>query len=75
VPLFSGSLRYRASATTRVRRISCCAPDIEAIIAVPDRRTWLGRRSAQTGLRLSELIGLDQGCRPSWHRRPCAMRW
>jgi hypothetical protein len=28
VPLFSGSLRYRASATTRVRRISCCAPTL-----------------------------------------------
>jgi integrase/recombinase XerD len=42
-------------------------PEIEAIIAVPDRTTWLGRRdrallllAAQTGLRLSELIGLDR---------------
>ena len=40
-------------------------PEIEAILAVPDRTTWLGRRdhtllllAAQTGLRLSELIGL-----------------
>jgi integrase/recombinase XerD len=42
-------------------------PEIEAILAVPDRRTWLGRRdhtllllAVQTGLRLSELIGLDR---------------
>jgi site-specific recombinase XerD len=42
-------------------------PDIEAILAAPDRTTWLGRRdhallllAAQTGLRLSELIGLDR---------------
>ena len=42
-------------------------PEIEAILAVPDRTTWLGRRdytllliAVQTGLRLSELIGLDR---------------
>ena len=42
-------------------------PEIEAILATPDRTTWLGRRdysllllAAQTGLRLSELIGLDR---------------
>lgn len=41
--------------------------EIEAILAVPDRSTWLGRRdhtlllvAAQTGLRLCELIGLDR---------------
>ena len=41
-------------------------PEIEAILAAPDRATWLGRRdhtlllvAVQTGLRLSELIGLD----------------
>jgi len=41
--------------------------EIEAILAVPDRTTWLGRRdhtllllAAQTGLRLSELIGLER---------------
>ncbi len=41
-------------------------PEIGAILAAPDRTTWLGRRdytllllAAQTGLRLSELIGLD----------------
>ena len=41
--------------------------EIEAILAVPDRITWLGRRdhallllAAQTGLRLSELINLDR---------------
>jgi integrase/recombinase XerD len=41
--------------------------EIEAILAAPDRTTWLGRRdhallllAAQTGLRVSELIGLDR---------------
>lgn len=41
--------------------------EIEAILAVPDQSTWLGRRdrtlllvAAQTGLRLSELTGLDR---------------
>jgi integrase/recombinase XerD len=40
-------------------------PEIEAILAVPDVTTWMGRRdrtlllvAAQTGLRVSELIGL-----------------
>ena len=42
-------------------------PEIEAILAAPDRTAWLGRRdhtllllAVQTGLRLSELIGLDR---------------
>src|SRR5436190_24029693 len=42
-------------------------PEIEAILTTPDRATWLGHRdytllllAAQTGLRLSELIGLDR---------------
>lgn len=41
--------------------------EIEAILAAPDRTTWIGRRdhtllllAVQTGLRLSELIGLDR---------------
>ncbi len=40
--------------------------EIEAILAVPDRTSWLGRDytllllAVQTGLRLSELIGLDR---------------
>ena len=42
-------------------------PEIEAILAAPDRTTWIGRRdhtllllAVQTGLRLSELVGLDR---------------
>lgn len=42
-------------------------PEIEAILATPDRTTWLGRRdytllllAVQTGLRLSELVDLDR---------------
>jgi site-specific recombinase XerD len=41
--------------------------ETEAILAVPDRTTWLGLRdhtllliAVQTGLRLSELVGLDR---------------
>lgn len=43
-------------------------PEIEALLAVPDQTKWLGRRdrllllfAVQTGLRLSELVGLRQG--------------
>src|SRR5215469_353134 len=42
--------------------------EIQAILAIPNRATWLGRRdytllllAAQTGLRLSELTSLDRG--------------
>src|SRR5208337_2847517 len=42
-------------------------PEIEAVLAAPDRATWLGRRdhsllllAVQTGLRVSELISLDR---------------
>lgn len=42
-------------------------PEIDALLAAPDRTTWLGRRDCglllfaiQTGLRLSELVGLRQ---------------
>lgn len=43
-------------------------PEIEALLAAPDNRTWAGRRdhallllAAQTGLRVSELTGLTCG--------------
>jgi integrase/recombinase XerD len=43
-------------------------PEIQALLAVPDNRTWAGRRdhallllAAQTGLRVSELTGLTCG--------------
>jgi integrase/recombinase XerD len=42
-------------------------PEIEALLAAPDRATWVGRRdhallllAVQTGLRLSELTSLDR---------------
>jgi integrase/recombinase XerD len=53
-----------------VRRDKCqlhflTRPESEAILATPDRKTWLGRRdqtllllATQAGLRLSELVGL-----------------
>lgn len=41
--------------------------EIDAILSCPDQTTWIGRRdytllllAAQTGLRLSELVGLDR---------------
>jgi site-specific recombinase XerD len=43
-------------------------PEIDALLAAPDRSTWTGRRdhalfllAIQTGLRISELIGLNVG--------------
>jgi integrase/recombinase XerD len=43
-------------------------PELEALLAAPDRTTWIGRRdhallilAVQTGLRVSELIGLTCG--------------
>ncbi len=42
-------------------------PEVKALLAAPDQRTWFGRRdhlflrvAAQTGLRLSEMIGLTR---------------
>lgn len=42
--------------------------EIEAILAAPDKSTWIGRRdymllhlAVQTGLRLSEIVQLEQG--------------
>lgn len=42
-------------------------PEVEALLAAPDRGTWFGRRdhafllvAVQTGLRLSEMIGLTR---------------
>lgn len=42
-------------------------PEIEALLAAPDRSTWIGRRDhallllgVQAGLRVSELVGLDR---------------
>jgi site-specific recombinase XerD len=42
-------------------------PEVEALLAAPDQRTWLGRRdhafllvAVQTGLRLSEMTGLTR---------------
>jgi site-specific recombinase XerD len=42
-------------------------PEVDALLAAPDRRTWSGRRdhafiltAAQTGLRLSEMTGLKR---------------
>ena len=44
---------------------SCPAIEIDALLAAPDRATWIGRRdhallvtAIQTGLRVSELTGL-----------------
>lgn len=43
-------------------------PEVDALLAAPDQRTWSGRRdhvfkllAVQTGLRLSEMTGLNRG--------------
>jgi site-specific recombinase XerD len=43
-------------------------PEVDALLAAPDQRTWFGRRdhafllvAVQTGLRLSEMTGLKRG--------------
>ena len=43
-------------------------PEVDALLAAPDKATWAGRRdhamlalAAQTGLRISELTGLTCG--------------
>jgi site-specific recombinase XerD len=50
---------------TLVRFLS--RPEVDALLAAPNRQTWLGRRdhafilvAAQTGLRLSEMTGLQR---------------
>ena len=50
--------------------------EVDAILASPDQSSWIGRRdhamllvAVQTGLRVSELIGLR---RQDVHRDPCA---
>ncbi len=55
-------------------------PEIDALLAAPDRRTWRGRRdhallllAIQTGLRLSELTALNAiGCQHSRRAHTCA---
>jgi integrase len=51
---------------TLVRFLS--RPEVDALLAAPDPRTWFGRRdhaflllAVQTGLRLSEMTGLKRG--------------
>ena len=70
-PAYSGQIQRVLAIPTKImtrREVSFLVrPEIEAILAAPDRRTWLGRRdyvmlltAVQTGLRLSELVGLDR---------------
>ncbi len=55
--------------------------EIDALLAAPDRATWVGRRdrallmvAVQTGLRVSELIGLRRERRRPRDRRPPPLR-
>ena len=60
--------RVLAIPDKRVERTSVCyltGPEVDALLASPDRCTWIGRRdhallvlAVQTGLRVSELTGL-----------------
>jgi len=71
--------RVLAIPTKRRQRPLVCfltPTEVDAILASPDRSTWIGRRdhallliATQTGLRVSELTGL---CRQDVHLDPCA---
>lgn len=60
--------RVLAIPSKRFTRTQVCfltSPEVKALLAAPDQRTWFGRRdhaflllAAQTGLRLSEMTGL-----------------
>jgi site-specific recombinase XerD len=52
---------------TRTQMRFLTRPEVKALLAAPDQRTWFGRRdhafllvAAQTGLRLSEMTGLTR---------------
>lgn len=59
--------------------ISFLSPDeVDALLAIPDRSTWIGRRdhalllvAVQTGLRVSELTGLTRGALELGAAPPC----
>jgi integrase/recombinase XerD len=70
-PAYSGRIQRVLAVPSRIetrREVSfLLRAEIEAILAAPDQRIWLGRRdhallltAVQTGLRLSELVGLDR---------------
>jgi len=70
-PAYSGQIQRVLAVPGKLsakREVSYLVRDeVEAILAAPERTTWLGRRdhalllmTAQTGLRLSELVGLDR---------------
>ena len=70
-PSYSGQIQRVLALPSKItakREVSfLIRPEIEAILAAPDRATWLGRRdyamlltAVQTGLRLSELVSLDR---------------
>ena len=71
-PAYSGQIQRVLAVPGKLsvkREVSYLLRDeVEAILAAPERSTWLGRRdhtlllvAVQTGLRLSELISLDKG--------------
>ena len=63
----AGSWRFRANVTSGDRLNTSRREEIDALVAAPDTTTWIGRRdqvlllvAIQTGLRVSELIGLQR---------------
>ena len=68
VPLKSSACwPYPVSATLAALVHFLNRPEIDALLAAPDQKTWFGRRdhalllvAVQTGLRLSELTGLQR---------------
>ena len=69
MPLKSSACwRYPGSVTLAALVHFLNRPEIDALLAAPDQETWFGRRdhalllvAVQTGLRLSELTGLQRG--------------
>jgi len=62
------SIRSRNLRFTRTLVNFLTRPEVDALLAAPDRSTWSGRRdhafllvAVQTGLRLSEITGLKRG--------------
>lgn len=71
VPAHAGQIqRVLAIPTKRFTRTlvhSLTRPEVDALLAAPDQRTWFGRRdhafllvAVQTGLRLSEMTGMTR---------------
>ena len=77
--------RVLAIPAKRCDRTEVCyltRPEVDALLAAPDRTSWTGRRdhalldlAIQTGLRVSELTGLRNQRHPARRRRRTSAAW